>query len=217
MKYDTFKYLYPPRPQFKIPPVGLDKYEGTFLANPKLNGTACVVFTNGEELHVYNRHGQPLSKYSPFIDFKALSPDGKWYVYAGEYLNKGQKGETGEVERHKFVIWDLLVYAGEYLVGKTYLERIKIIDKDYPCTSMRITDKGLESYEFMCATHIEGIYKVPVYALGFEWLYKELIKTDLYEGIVFKKMDAKLSYGFQEKNNSEWQLKVRKPTLNYEF
>lgn len=217
MVYDSFKYLYPPRPQFKIPPIDLDKYEGTFLANPKLNGTACVVFTNGEELHVYNRHGQPLAKYSPFINFKSLSPDGLWYVYAGEYLNKGQKGESGEVERHKFVIWDLLVYAGEYLIGKTYLERLRIIDKAYPCVSSQVTDKGLEIYEFMCATGLDGIYKVPVYAMGFDYLYTELIKTDLYEGIVLKKMDAKLGYGYQEKNNSEWQVKCRKSNSLYEF
>ena len=25
--YETFKYIYPPRPQFKIPPEELDKYD----------------------------------------------------------------------------------------------------------------------------------------------------------------------------------------------
>ena len=119
MNYNEFKYLYPPRPQFKIPPEELDKYDnGEYFASPKLNGTACVVFTNGEQLEVYNRHKIPLAKYSPFINFRSLSPDGQWYVYAGEYLNKGQKGETGEVERNKFVIWDILVYAGEYLIDR---------------------------------------------------------------------------------------------------
>ena len=54
MNYNEFKYLYPPRPQFKIPPEELDKYDnGEYFASPKLNGTACVVFTNGEQLEVY--------------------------------------------------------------------------------------------------------------------------------------------------------------------
>lgn len=217
MKYDNFKYLYPPRPQFKIPPVDLEKYEGEYFAQVKYNGTACVVFTNGEELHVYNRHKLPLARYSPFIPFKQLSPDGLWYVYAGEYLNKGQEGESGAIERDKFVIWDCLVYAGEYLVGSTFMDRLRLIDKRYPCISSRITNKGLEMYEYMCATELEGIYKSPVYCLGFDHFYRDLVKTPLYEGIVLKKSESKLNYGFNEKNNSEWQVKVRKPNKVYNF
>lgn len=217
MEYKEFKYLYPPRPQFRIPPDDLIKYDnGEYFANPKLNGTACVVFTNGEQLEVYNRHKMELSKYSPFINFRSLSPDGKWYVYAGEYLNKGQKGETGEVERDKFVIWDILVHAGEYLVGSTYLDRIRLIDQAYPSTQV-VGEKGLEWREYMAATSLNGIYKVPVYAMGFDFMYDDLIKTDIYEGIVLKKANARLTYGFNEKNNSEWQLKCRKPNKNYNF
>ena len=218
MIYDQFKYLYPPRPQFKIPPSDLIKYEnGDYYAQIKYNGTACVVFTNGEELQVYNRHKQTLSKYSPFIPFKKFSPDGKWYVYAGEYLNKGQKGENGDIERDKFVIWDCLVYAGEYLVGKTFSERMAMIDARYPCYGMRVGEKYLESYDYLCSTTIEGVYKSPVYCAGFDFLYEDLIKTDLYEGVVLKKRDAKLTFGFQEKNNSEWQLKCRKENKLYHF
>jgi hypothetical protein len=218
MTYDEFKYIYPPRPQFKIPPKDLERYEtGEYQAQIKYNGSACVVFTNGEQLHVYNRHKQPLAKYSPFIPFKSLSPDGKWYVYAGEYLNKGQKGEQGGIERDKFVIWDCLVYAGEYLVGKTFAERMTLVDVRYPCLGMRVNENKLESYDYMCATSIEGIYKSPTYVAGFDFLYDDLIKTPLYEGVVLKKKDAKLTYGFQEKNNSEWQLKCRKENKLYKF
>ncbi len=51
----------------------------------------------------------------------------------------------------------------------------------------------------------------------FRRLYDDLIKTDIYEGIVLKKASARLTYGFNEKNNSEWQLKCRKPNKNYNF
>ena len=149
-------------------------------------------------------------------NFRSLSPDGQWYVYAGEYLNKGQKGETGEVERDKFVIWDILVYAGEYLIGSTYLDRIRIIDNAYPAKQL-VSDKGLEWREYMAATTLNGIYKVPVYAQGFKYMYDDLVKTDLYEGVVLKKAQAKLTYGFNEKNNSEWQIKCRKQNALYHF
>jgi len=215
MMYKEFKYLYPPRPQFKIPPDNLDQYEGEFVAQPKYNGTACIVFTNGEELQVFNRHKLPL-KHSPFIQFRGLARDKQWVVYCGEYLNKGQKGEKGEIERDKFIIWDLLVYAGEYLIGKTIMERLKIVDHDFPCIS-KINDKGLEIYDHLCCTDLEGIYKAPLYGAGFDFLYEDLVKTPLYEGIVLKKVNAKLTYGFNEKNNSEWQLKCRKSNALYDF
>jgi hypothetical protein len=215
MTYDEFKYIYPPRPQFKIPPDNLDQYEGEFVAQPKYNGTACIVFTNGEELQVFNRHKLPL-KHSPFIQFRGLARDNQWVVYCGEYLNKGQKGEKGDVERDKFIIWDLLVYAGEYLIGKTFEERIAMIDIRYPCKQL-VTDKGLEIYDYLCATAIEGVYKSPVYTAGFDFLYNDLVNTPLYEGVVLKKKEAKLTYGFQEKNNSEWQVKCRKANKLYNF
>jgi len=217
MTYDSFKYIYPPRPQFKIPPEELDKYDNEeYLAQVKYNGTACVVFTNGVELQVFNRHKLPLAKCSPDIQFRELSPDGKWYVYCGEYLNKGQKGEKGDIERDKFVIWDLLVYAGEYLIGKTFEERLSLIDQRYPCRQL-VTDKGLEIYNYLCATDIEGIYKSPTYANVFSLLYSELVRIPLYEGVVLKKRQSKLTFGFQEKNNSEWQVKCRKQSKLYAF
>ena len=108
------------------------------------------------------------------------------------------------------------MYAGEYLIGKTFEERIAIIDVRYPCKQL-VTDKGLEIYDYLCATAIEGVYKSPVYTAGFDFLYNDLVKTPLYEGVVIKKKDAKLTYGFQEKNNSEWQVKCRKPNKLYNF
>jgi len=48
-------------------------------------------------------------------------------------------------------------------------------------------------------------------------LYEDLYETDLYEGLVLKKKNAKLTYGFQEKNNADWQIKCRKETKLYNF
>jgi ATP-dependent DNA ligase len=218
MRYDQFKYLYPPRPEYKTPPHTLEKYDdGQYIAQPKYNGSACLVFTNGDELHVYNRHKKPLAKFSPFIPFRSLAKSNAWYVYAGEYLNKGKRGEMGEIERDKFVIWDLLVWDGEYLIGQTMAERLKLLEKIYPCHRAVVSGNRLEMYEHLCCTEHDGIYKAPTYGAGFDYLYQELAKIDLYEGLVLKKLDAKLSFGFQEKNNNDWQIKCRKETKLYNF
>ncbi len=93
--YLNFNYIYPPRPEFKIPPTELHKFEGQeYLAQPKYNGTCCLVFTNGDDVYVYNRHKNPLSNLDVNIEFSQLAKTNQWYVYAGEYLNKGKIGES---------------------------------------------------------------------------------------------------------------------------
>jgi ATP-dependent DNA ligase len=116
----------------------------------------------------------------------------------------------------KFVIWDILVYNGEYLLGKTFLERMQLLEELYPCVQMRVGE-SFESYVHLCTTPHKNIYKAPCYDGNFDKLYKSIVDTDLYEGLVLKRKDAKLSYGLTEKNNNDWQIKCRKPTKNYDF
>ena len=216
--YLNFNYIYPPRPEYKIPPKELDTFDtGEYMVQPKYNGTCCIVFTNGTEVYVYNRHKQPMAWYSPDIDFKGLAHSDQWYVYTGEYLNKGKLGESGAKEKDKFIIWDILVWAGQYLIGDDLLTRINLLEETYPCQRGKIGENGLEMYEHLCHTNLNGIYKAPSYMNGFLKLFEDISKTDLYEGLVLKKIDSKLSYGFQMLNNHDWQIKCRKPTKVYHF
>ena len=216
--YLNFNYIYPPRPEFKIPPKELDTFDtGEYVVQPKYNGTCCIVFTNGTEVYVYNRHKQPMAWYSPDIDFKGLAHSDQWYVYTGEYLNKGKLGESGAKEKDKFIIWDILVWAGQYLIGDDLLTRINLLEETYPCQRGKIGENGLEMYEHLCHTNLNGIYKAPSYMNGFLKLFEDISKTDLYEGLVLKKIESKLSYGFQMLNNHDWQIKCRKPTKVYHF
>jgi hypothetical protein len=216
--YLNFNYIFPPRPEYKIPPKDLDTFDtGAYIVQPKYNGTCCIVFTNGTEVYVYNRHKQPMAWYSPDIDFKGLAHSDQWYVYTGEYLNKGKLGENGAKEKDKFIIWDILVWANQYLIGDDLLTRINLLEETYPCQRGKIGENGLEMYEHLCHTNLNGIYKAPSYMNGFLKLFEDISKTDLYEGLVLKKIDSKLSYGFQMLNNHDWQIKCRKPTKVYHF
>ena len=216
--YLNFNYIYPPRPEYKIQPKELDTFDtGEYVVQPKYNGTCCIVFTNGTDVYVYNRHKNPMSWYSPDIDFKGLAHSNQWYVYTGEYLNKGKLGENGTKEKDKFIIWDILVWADQYLIGDDLLTRINLLEITYPCQRGKIGENGLEMYEHLCHTNLNGIYKAPTYLNGFSKLFEDISKTDLYEGLVIKKIESKLSYGFQELNNHDWQIKCRKPTKVYHF
>ena len=216
--YLNFNYIFPPRPEYKIPPKELDTFDtGEYIVQPKYNGTCCIVFTNGTDVYVYNRHKNPMSWYNPDIDFKGLAQSDQWYVYTGEYLNKGKLGENGIKEKDKFIIWDVLVWADQYLIGDDLLTRINLLEETYPSQRGKIGKDGLEMYEHLCHTNLNGIYKAPTYLNGFSKLFEDISKTDLYEGLVIKKIDSKLSYGFQELNNHDWQIKCRKPTKVYHF
>lgn len=224
MKYESFKkngYIFPPRPEYKCPAGDLDKYDdGTYLGQPKYNGMALMVFTNGDELHCYNRHKEYmalLSKNSE-CDFRGMAQSKNWFVYAGEYLNKSKYGETGVKEKNKFVIWDILVWDGNYLIGSTLTERLDLLENVFPCQRAIVGAKtGVEVYDHLCCTNLNGIYKAPTYLNNFTELYKQIVKTDLYEGLVLKKKDSKLTFGMQELNNHDWQIKCRKETKSYQF
>ncbi len=221
MKYDKFKYIYPPRPEHKTSPDKLDTYDnGEYIAQPKYNGSCCIVFTNGKELAVYNRHHELLNLLSNYkeIDFKALSLTNNWFVYAGEYLNKSKLSEHGTKDNNKFIIWDVLVHDGNYLIGETLQKRLELLENTFPCQRAVVKEHGnLEIYNHLCLTNLNGIYKAPSYLNNFQALYNDLVKVDVYEGLVLKKKESKLTYGFQELNNHEWQIKARKATKIYNF
>jgi ATP-dependent DNA ligase len=164
-----------------------------------------------------NRHkGTITSNYSE-IDFRGMYRGEGWMVLCGEFLNKNKKGEDGKPFNLKFVIWDILVYEGYYLLGSTFVERMYILEKLYPCIEMMVDDNGLKANNHLCFTSHKNIYKAPVYTNNFSKLYDSIVDTDLYEGLVLKRKDAKLSYGLTEKNNNDWQIKCRKPTKSYDF
>ena len=63
-KYLNYRYIFPPRPKNAIPDSELNSWDdGSLLAQPKLNGSNCLIFTNGEKSIVMNRHNQRLTNF----------------------------------------------------------------------------------------------------------------------------------------------------------
>lgn len=215
--YDKYSYLFPPRPVNTTHFTQLGIYDnGQFIAQPKYNGTCCNVFISKTELVVMNRHKRNITSNYSEIDLKGLHKGDGWLVLCGEFLNKNKKGEDGKPFNLKFVIWDILVYDSKYLLGSTFSERMALLEQLYPCVKM-VVGKELNSLSHLCFTNYKNCYKAPCYEYGFDVLYNSIVDTDLYEGLVLKRKDAKLSYGLTERNNSDWQIKCRKPTKNYDF
>lgn len=221
MNYPEYRYIYPPRPEKTTHFSELEKFDnGTFLAQPKYNGTCCVVFMNKNSLRVMNRHNGVITSDYNNIDFTGLYEDSGckgWLVLAGEFLNKNKKGEDKNPFNLKFIIFDILVYNSDYLIGKKLTERLDILNRLIPQTSTLVGPDTFKSYNHLNVTKYNNIYKAPSYAGNFVDLYHSIVDTDLYEGLVLKRKESRLALGFSEKNNSDWQIKCRKPTKNYDF
>jgi ATP-dependent DNA ligase len=212
-KYDQFKYIYPPRPpQAGIKPAHLGSIGNEWIAQPKYNGSCGVLFINGfKEYRLCNRTAGKLSCQKP-LNYTALNDSKKFMVLCGEYLNKSQKGEDGKPFNHKFIIWDILVHKGFYLIGETFQNRLNILHELFGTSSAQVTDQGIGMFDYLHTTKVENVYMAPTYVNHLKQLYDDIIKTDLYEGLVLKRATGKLQHGFIQRNNTDWQLKVKKKT-----
>ena len=128
-----------------------------------------------------------------------------WMVLNGEYMNKSKKDQFGEIFNNKFCLFDILVFENNYLVGKTFQERINMLN-DFYCEPNEVLH---------CIT--PNVFRIKSFYTEFEKLYNSLVPTDMMEGLVLKRKSAKLEVGSTENNNIKSQIKVRKPTKNYKY
>lgn len=214
MNYDSYRYIFPPRAEYPVHPdtLSTDRYKG-YGAQPKLNGDCTLIFTNGTETIVMDRNNKPFKKVIPMLNtLKSIHTGTKWMVLVGEHMIKSKKNIQGEIWNNKFVIFDIIVHDNIHLLGQTFEQRIELLDKLFG--TMRVINDP-----FLYATPISDVFRVRTFYdyKEFTSLFKELIKTDMYEGIVLKKLNSPLQNGTSSTNNHLSQVKTRKPTKNYNF
>jgi hypothetical protein len=209
-KYLNYRYIFPPRPKNAIPDTELGFWDnGSLIAQPKLNGSNCVIFTNGEKTIVMNRHNQRLTNFNlSDSEIKDIYRGEGWMILNGEYMNKSKSDENNQVFNHKFVIFDILGFNGDYLVGKTFEERIQLLDSIYGQVNSE------KEYLFKIT---ENVYRVKSYKDNFKNIFDKLTPIDMIEGLVMKRKNARLELGTSENNNTKSQLKCRKATKNYKY
>lgn len=209
MIYKDSKYVYPPRPENTFPRPGMDKFDdGTFLAQPKFNGSCTEVYIGNDLWRVMNRHKAELSGFKiSREEIKKLIPNTGSNLIVGEYMNKSKKDEFGKIFNHKLVIFDILVLDNEHLIGKTFQQRLDILTDMF-----KFVDENEYSYKIT-----DNIYMTKTFYKGFGEIWDSLTKIDMIEGLVLKRKEAGLEPGITEKNNTHSQLKVRKSTKNYSY
>lgn len=205
--YQSFQYIYPPRPKNNIPSFDLKFWDNqTMLAQPKINGSNCTIYMNGNDVYAFNRHGQRMSNFEiNKTEILSFYKGKGWMVLNGEYTNKGKNDQDGQPFQNKFCLFDILVYDSKYLIGQTFQGRIDLIHNLFGSGDNHLNKLS------------DNFYLVNSYFNNFLDIYNELTKIDLIEGLVLKRKNAKLEIGNSENNNSKSQIKSRKPTKNYKF
>ena len=204
-------YIFPPRAENAISYESIAKFDnGTLFAQPKLNGSCGVLFVDKLDYTLMSRHKEILTNVKlNKEDFLSLHRGTDRTVLVGEYLNKNKKHIDNKDFNHKFVIFDILTYNGIYLLGTSFKARQDILNNLYRNES-KYFDGYIRSID-------DNMYIVENFNTGFSDLYKELIKIDLYEGIVMKMFNALLESGRSKSNNTKSMIKCRKSTKNYVF
>lgn len=219
MDFTKYTYLWPPRPKKAIPVSMMNFYQKRgFVGQYKKNGTCNVMYVTPErEVIAKTRHDTDHKAWQPTeassAIFKAL-PGDKYYVFITELMHSKVRGL-----RDTHYIHDVVVADGEYLVGKTFIERQAIL------AELFLTGNEAETYSHYVlndnvwlAKLIEGDFK-PAMA-GIQEMAdkaKEAEHSVENEGLVLKDPNAKLVVCGKQTSNSNWQVKCRVQHKNYSF
>lgn len=206
MNYEKYSYVWPPRPEVKIPSAMTNFYDKRgWLAQAKLNGTCTVIFTNGKECIFKTRHNddhkawQPLPEHIEF--FNNTAKDGKWNVFVAELMHN-----KSPLLKNVLYVFDVVVYYGKQLTHTTFSERQTILEMVIPGEEKELW------YE-----HNKHVVRARNYSGASAELYKRITEIPYCEGLVMKNPNAKLELCNKADNNTGWQVKCRKVTKNYGF
>jgi hypothetical protein len=204
--------IYPPRPWGAIPPESVSRYRG-YIAQYKFNDIRLLISIGPDGVvSLQTRKRQPLKSFG--IDerlcrqFARLrTKRGKLYLLDGGVLRSG----FGPEQRKAVVLWDLLVYESQYLLGTTYEERYRLL------SNLCVNPRKIEA-----ATGHETALEVGPdlwlarnFTSDFTRRFEMTRKMDEIEGLVLKDPRGKLEWGAREENNGDWQIRVRKPSARH--
>ncbi len=210
MKYDAYRYLWPPRPETKIPPALIGFYEKRgWSGQVKKNGTCTVIFSHGDEVIFKTRHDDDHKAWAPRPEDAALFKGRPgWNVYVAELLHSKGVG----VKNHLY-LFDILVSDGEDLAGATFEARQAILERRWPSQHCEVGGGSRAGVGAIRVT--DDVSRARCYTSDFQGVWNGLALYD--EGIVFKDPAAKLAPCVTQTANAMWQVKCRRPSNKYSF
>lgn len=213
MEYTEFQYLWPPRPETKIPSGMLGFYEKRkWVAQVKKNGTLTVIFARGKEVIFKTRHPgdnngdhrqwTPSAEHIRFFQ----SSSTKWNVYVAELIHN----KTQHI-KNQLYIFDQLVKDGEQLVGVSFEDRHAMLLAKWKILAEEADQHRVHQYVSIAKNLTGDLKKIYDAITPKDGILKE------NEGLVLKDPKAPLKMCLQQKSNAAWQVKCRVFHKNYGF
>lgn len=206
------KIIFPPRPESKINPNQLDKWEdkGKFVVQRKFNGHRNLTYRSPEGVvSIYGRYGKQHGTYKapPFLldELSSLNFGPKMaYWLDGELLHP-RIPDT-------IVLYDVL-HAENYLFGRKLVDRISLLrqicrnptTQASPPLALKVTD-----HVWMAETWSDH------FSLRFKESWIGESGVDLIEGLVVKDPQSGLDSFGHRPYNVGWQWRCRKPGKSYQ-
>lgn len=199
-------YLWPPRPENKIPSAVLGNYEKTHWCQFKKNGTCNVlIIAPDKTFKTWTRHKEAHKNWT--CDQQTIQPildvSKGWTVFVTEVLHSKVPGI-----RDTQYIFDILVYDGNFLFGKTFAERQALISN--------LFEKAYIGETISHYIVSDNIWVAKNHTSGFKEMFDNISNPE-DEGLVLKNPKAKLDLCNKQSSNNGWQLKCRKIHKNYSF
>lgn len=221
MKYDQFRYLWPPRPTTTIKPKS-EHYEkmkarSGWAAQYKFNGQRNVIYISPDgDVQWWNRHKEQHRNYDvpDWLNDQILSvvkPNGKWMVIDGELMHAKDKNI-----KHTLYWWDLLVCDNKFLLGTSTRDRFNLLCERTTDPIGTFVDQGHDLADKLSDNILRARNMEDPAQWDVAWDATEL---SYVEGFVFKNLNpqARLGVCIAEKNNNGWMVRCRKEHKGYNF
>jgi hypothetical protein len=169
----------------------LESFDERVLSNDTKRWDASPAF------EFWNRHGSKF-KYDPSATLLSHLNSLNWKgecVCDGELLHN-KVHDT----KHMIVLWDIFLFDGVDLKKRPYIERHLYLERIF---------KDIPKYQ--------DIFISEQWKNGWQEVYDREIVREEIEGLVLKRLDAKLELGRTSSPVIKYMYKVRKPSGSYKF
>jgi len=195
--------------------------DDNFIAEPKYNGTRCVLTVLDHDVTFWTRHGHPVKT----LNHSAPEYDELVAEVKATIPKKGHFQFDGELRHHKvtglsfnLVLWDCFIYQDEFLNRRTYDERRALVLKHFSTSG---NDKGKV---IKLSEYRKRITVIEQFKTDFRKVFDEFVNEkrslghiDEFEGLVMKNRHGLLSLGRSTNPESRWMYKIRIETGRHKF
>lgn len=223
MKFKKHIYFYPEKPSLvhRDQPLVADmSKDENWIAEPKYNGTRCVLTVINGDVSFWTRHGAQVKilnkdsvEYTKMVnEVKEALPDTGHFQFDSELRHHKVKGLSFQL-----VIWDCFIYNDLFLNRLEYDERRALVLKHFYFPEN--TDKVINLNRYKRRVQVIEQFKTDFRKVFDEFVSgkRMLGNIDEFEGLVMKNRKSKLSLGRKTNPNSTWMFKIRIETGRHKF